>query len=610
MNVEKETDEYKILELERLADNASNLGNYVQLVEYLEQLCEYDFTVRNVYRLLQVYLDTRNSTKKKALAKKLPLLPVRNDEVRLLLSFYMICGEYNGAFDVLNKWLSMYPTDIQMRKTALSMYFTSHSPNYHKTEDKWLEILCESAKYLIDNGEAANIYMELNWLYMEWYDHETAHEYLMKYINSQQVDTANYIKGLEELHSTAVYSGLLSDDEYVRLIDKLYAYSKPDEEHTAFNVPGRCHKKLRVGIISSDFYNHPAGKFFCSLFLYPIDNTGIETYCYYTTPDIWDSYTDVVKENADVFKSVSVYSDIQLGRILLEDQLDILVDLNGTSSGKKLSLLAQRFAPVQMSWIGYLSTTCTHNIDYMIGDPFLDPPDGRTERFLTEKVLRMKPCYLCGAMFHVKSKPADEPPCVRNGYITFGNLSNPRKMSARTLLQWKMTLDKVPGSKLLLRFPISDKFYLDRIKERLSRHGINISRVVFTHKPGQEGYFDTYNDVDILLDTTPFSGWTTTTESFFMGMPTITYKSDYRQGRGYTLLEQVDMGDLAASSDEEFAQKACDLANDVERIRHIKKTLPQSLKDSPLFNARIFRQAFENIVEQAYVQYCYEHNHI
>jgi hypothetical protein len=92
-----------------------------------------------------------------------------------------------------------------------------------------------------------------------------------------------------------------------------------------------------------------------------------------------------------------------------------------------------------------------------------------------------------------------------------------------------------------------------------------------------------------------------------MGIPTITYKSDYRQGRGYTLLEQVGMGDLAAGSDEEFAQKACDLANDVERIRHIKKTLPQSLKDSPLFNERVFRQAFENTVRQAHVRYCHEH---
>ncbi len=202
-----------------------------------------------------------------------------------------------------------------------------------------------------------------------------------------------------------------------------------------------------------------------SLFGEISNNTGIETYCYYTCPDYEDDVTEVIRKRSDVFKSVGRFSDKQLRKELLDDELDILVDLNGPTLGGKLPLLAERFAPVQATWMGTPFSCFTYNIDYNIGDAFFDPPDGTTEAYLTEKPLRMDSCYMCYAnVFGVEINP--EPPQVRNGYITLGMVNGPTKFSIESIQLWQRCLDAIPNSRLLIQTNrLKDVFIFNKLVE-------------------------------------------------------------------------------------------------------------------------------------------------
>jgi hypothetical protein len=120
-------------------------------------------------------------------------------------------------------------------------------------------------------------------------------------------------------------------------------------------------------------------------------------------------------------------------------------------------------------------------------------------------------------------------------------------------------------------------------------------------------YFAAYNSVDIMLDTYPFSGATTTFDALRMGRPIITLVGERHVTRvSYSLLKHVGLEDLAAFSEDEYVEKAVTLANDHERLRKINAELPRRVEESPLVNQPAFRKNFEKIIRDAWVGYCFE----
>jgi hypothetical protein len=120
-------------------------------------------------------------------------------------------------------------------------------------------------------------------------------------------------------------------------------------------------------------------------------------------------------------------------------------------------------------------------------------------------------------------------------------------------------------------------------------------------------YFAAYNNVDIMLDTYPFSGATTTFDALRMGRPIITLVGERHVTRvSYSLLKHVGLDDLAAFSEDEYIEKAVALANDNARLCKINAELPRRVEASPLVNQPAFRKNFEKILRDVWVNYCFE----
>ena len=202
-----------------------------------------------------------------------------------------------------------------------------------------------------------------------------------------------------------------------------------------------------------------------------------------------------------------------------EDQIDILFDLSGHTSGNRLPVFALKPAPLQITGFGYVDTTGLDSMDYIISDAYQSPAE--EDHFYSEKVWRRNGDYI------VYGPPNQSPdvnglPAQENGYITFGSCNKPAKLGDRTLELWAKVLHAVADSKLLLRYVGLNEPDIKLGSSKNSNQGIACERITFLGGGNHQELLATYNRIDIGLDPTPYSGGLTTLEAIWMGVPVVT----------------------------------------------------------------------------------------
>jgi len=276
--------------------------------------------------------------------------------------------------------------------------------------------------------------------------------------------------------------------------------------------------------------------------------------------------------------------DEEVARIIYEDELDLLVELTGHTGNNRLSVLARRPAPVIVTWMGYPHTTGLSRVDYRISDERADPPclPGLT----TEKLVYLPDCFLC------YTPPTNAPPVVLRpaqesyGCVTFGCFNNLAKVSTLTIRLWSQLLREVPGARLFLK---SKALLCQAVQEKFRRafaaFDIDSSRLDLSGLQPQTGsHLQMYSFVDVALDTAPYAGTTTTCEALYMGIPVVTLSGQgiHAQSVGASLLAAVQLGDLVASTEDEFVRTASKLAHNVVRLAALRAGLRTRMLKSVL----------------------------
>ncbi len=208
-------------------------------------------------------------------------------------------------------------------------------------------------------------------------------------------------------------------------------------------------RRLRVGYVSSGFSLDPIGRFMLPL-LEAHDHTQFAIFCYADLNGA-DAYTDRCRSHADVWRPVFGLSDERLAQLVRDDQIDILVDLAMHTMNNRLLMFARKPAPVQVTYLAYCGTTGLDKMDYRLTDSYLDPP-GQNDQHYSEQSVRLPETFWCYQPV-IKPPPLTPLPALRNGYVTFGCLTNFCKVMEPTLNAWATLLQTVPGSHLLLYAP-------------------------------------------------------------------------------------------------------------------------------------------------------------
>lgn len=368
---------------------------------------------------------------------------------------------------------------------------------------------------------------------------------------------------------------------------------------SAYSLPAKQEGKLRIGYWSPDLRNHSVRYFFRPL-LENHDKEKFEVICYHDYPTA-DTQTEQIKACSDHFFPVSELPDQHLQQLILSHELDILVELAGQSSANRLNLLQERLATLQITGLGYPPTTGLASIDAKILDSHIADQD--SPRYYTESPLILPSSFWC---FDPKEETHinPEPPAVRNGFITFACVGNVAKINQPVLACWAKILQRVPDSRLLIRsISFNDPAAQDYIADTLKAAGIPLDRVDM-HKPaGGKDFFDSYNAVDIILDTFPFNGGTTTCFATYMGVPVVSWAGKSLISRmGKSILTNLDMADWVVSNADDYVERAVAAASDIGFLAQFRSDTRTRLSKTALGNGALFAREFEAACAQRLVE--------
>jgi protein O-GlcNAc transferase len=351
----------------------------------------------------------------------------------------------------------------------------------------------------------------------------------------------------------------------------------------------RSSERLRIGYVSPDFREHSVTRFLLPL-MENHDREKFEIFAYSEVPAP-DEITSRLQSLTDVWRDTVGLGDAQVTKLIREDGIDILVDLAGHTAGNRLLVFARRPAPMQVSWLGYPSTTGLDAMTHRLTDAHVDPP-GMTEKLHSESLVRLPHSAWC---FSATDFPK-VPPRPERG-VVFGCFNNFAKVTDSMLQVWAQILAAVPDSSLLLKSPaFAEKVTCKRVNGLFQTQGIAPDRILLRDRTrSQAEHLALYQEMDIALDTYPYHGTTTTCEALWMGVPVVTLEGTSHRSRvGVSLLRNVGLPQLIANSPEEYVRVATVLAGDIQELELMRDTLRERMLASPLMDARRFARDIES----------------
>jgi len=355
--------------------------------------------------------------------------------------------------------------------------------------------------------------------------------------------------------------------------------------------------RIRLGLMSSDLRRHPVAYFALPLFDH-VDRERFDVYCYSFYEGQEDPLQAHLAKQVTAFRWMPDTPTPTVAQAIADDQLDMLIELGGSTHMNKLDVMAFRPAPIQASWLGYPHSAGLSAIDYFVCDPYSKPTD---PALLVEKPLVMPHSWLAlGRGVFVDAHVMEEGLAEeRNGFLTFGTANNPHKYNRQVLTAWARVLAAVPGSKFALVRPEgSSATFRRNILAEFAAHGIGEERIIFNTVRGLHMPF--YNAMDISLDPFPLTGGTTTTESLWMGVPVVSMRGEaFFERLSYSILSNAGLGDLVGGDLDEYQAIAVKLAGDRDRRRELRAGMRERLKASPLGQTEAFARDFYEMIAQA-----------
>jgi predicted O-linked N-acetylglucosamine transferase (SPINDLY family) len=401
------------------------------------------------------------------------------------------------------------------------------------------------------------------------------------------------------LHSNLL-AGLAYDEAYDgaqilaehRRWEARHAAAAARVKRTGRRAAGR---RLRIGYVSPDFRHHAV-----ATFLAPVvaahDRDRCEIFAYSNTLQT-DATTRHLQGLCDQWRDITSLDDDQAAALVAADEIDVLVDLTGHLARNRLGIFARRPAPVQVTYLGYHTTTGLAAIDYRLTDGYTDPPGH--ERFFVERLHRLRDGWLC-------FRPPEETPAVGalpmtgRGHPTFGSFNNLAKVAPGVVALWSRVLTTVPQSRLLLKnLSLRDAGTRALVCDRFAAQGVAPERLeLIGWTETAADHFALYHRIDVCLDTFPYNGGTTTCEALWMGVPVVSLAGERSASRfGASILPRVGLAELVAESGDGFVAIAAALVRDPQRLAALRRDLRPRMAASPLCRP----ERFTHSLEEAYL---------
>ncbi|MBE9041847.1 O-linked N-acetylglucosamine transferase, SPINDLY family protein [Oscillatoriales cyanobacterium LEGE 11467] len=356
-------------------------------------------------------------------------------------------------------------------------------------------------------------------------------------------------------------------------------------------------RPLKIGYLSGCLTRHSVGSISRWLFRHH-DRDRFQTYGYSLT-DTGDFIQQEIASQLSIFRNFSQDTPIpEIATQIERDKIDILVDLDSLTSKTGCAVLAIKPAPVQVTWLGFDASEIP-TIDYFIADSYVLPDSAQT--YYREKILRLPQTYLAvdGFEVGVPTLRREKLEIPSDAIVYFSSQTGAKRHPENVRSQMKI-LQAVPNSYLLIKGLNTDIESVRRFFEQMAaEEGVKCDRLRFLPAaPSEAIHRANIGIADVVLDTYPYNGTTTTLETLWMEVPVVTRVGEqFASRQGYTLLTNAGIEEGIAWTDEAYVEWGIQLGTNSQLRQQIAWKLRQSKKTAPLWNA----QRFTCNLEQAYL---------
>lgn len=405
--------------------------------------------------------------------------------------------------------------------------------------------------------------------------------------NNMEFDDLNQISSYL---MTLLYSDEITPEHIINAHKNINAFLIAEDYHLDIDL----NNKIHIRFLSPDLNAHAVAYFIEPILKhYNADKFKVSVYNISTK---FDEITRQLQQSPVDWYDVADLSDEQIVAKIRNDKVHILFDLAGHSSHTRLNILTQKPAPIITSWLGYLATTGLQTVDFRLVDSITDPV-GQTEAHHSEQLIRIDGCQWCYTP--QKNTPAiTDNAYYKKGYITFGSFNQCAKLSDTCLHTWAKLLQQLPNSRILIA-GVEQGLAQERIETVFEEYEIAPERYAFQGRVNWIDYFNTYNQVDIALDSYPYTGATTTFDALIMGVPVVTLAGEKSISRSaMSILTALNHSEWVAETTDQYINIAISLANQLQTQPNHKQQLRQELLASDLVNGKIFAKNFEGAILQ------------
>nr|WP_316639512.1 acetylglucosamine transferase [uncultured Roseateles sp.] len=351
--------------------------------------------------------------------------------------------------------------------------------------------------------------------------------------------------------------------------------------HAAFAAQKPRSGKIKIGYLSGDLCTHAVGLLSAELYeLHDRSRFEVNAFCW--SREDGTALRKRLVESMDQVYRIGGLDDATAARLIAQLGIDVLVDLQGLTSGARPGILAHRPAPIQASYLGLPATSALPGVDWIIADRYVMPPEEL--RYYTEKPIYLPNCYQVSDR---KREIAPLPTRARYGLpedaFVFGSFNNNHKFTEEVFNAWMNILAQVPGSVLWL---LADNSWAQANMLRTAQaHGVAPERLIFAPRVTPAEYLARFQLVDLCLDTFPFNAGTTASDALWMSTPILTLS-----GRSYisrmcgSLLTNVGLPDLITTSLADYEKLAVQIGRQPQRAHFYRRYLNECGRQSSLFD--------------------------
>lgn len=359
--------------------------------------------------------------------------------------------------------------------------------------------------------------------------------------------------------------------------------------------PERC---LKIGFVSGDLCRHPVASFI-KPFWQTLNRDCHELHVYHTSAQ-FDEVSQFFADSATTWNDVRTLSEVGLAKRINADQIDILIDLSGYTAYNRLTTFALKPAPLSISWIGYPGTTGIAAMDYHICGTGM-ATEGELDDQFSEKLIYMP---MPVQYEPDKSAPSINPLPALNGKVfTFGSLNRPKKINDRVLQLWSRILVAAPDSRMLIGYMPSEDVSR-QLREKMEGYGVKPEQLIFRGKTNLAEYMRMHLEIDLLLDTFPYNGGTTSNNAMWMGVPTITIDGQTMAARhGTEIMKAYRHEQFIVRTEEEYFAQALSWLDRRAELNHIRLTMRERFMSDKggSFDASL---GFETSLRTIWRRYC------